>query len=81
MVSPGERTYIVPLATKLIDDAEPLRIRLAATAGLRRDSDLLLDQVRAIDNRRLIGASLFTLPAPVMKRVAKALGELLALDE
>jgi mRNA interferase MazF len=61
--------------------AEPLRIRLAATAGLRKDFDLLLDQMRAIDNRRLIGVPLFNVPAPVMKRVAKALGELLALDE
>jgi mRNA interferase MazF len=74
-------TYIVPLTTKLVDDAEPLRIRLPAAAGLRKDSDLLLDQMRAIDNRRLIGAPHFTLPASVMKRVARALGELLALDE
>ena len=47
-------TLVVPLTTELIDDAEPLRIRVAATERLRRNSDLLMDQLRAIDNRRLV---------------------------
>jgi mRNA interferase MazF len=33
-------TIVVPLTTNLIDDVEPLRIRLSAQASLDRDSDL-----------------------------------------
>ena len=36
-------TLIVPLTSSLIDDAEPLRLRLPAQAGLDKNSDLLLD--------------------------------------
>src|SRR5512135_1779394 len=46
-------TLIVPLTTNTIDDAEPLRVRVPAQSSIRRDSDLLIDQLRAIDNRRL----------------------------
>jgi mRNA interferase MazF len=56
-------TYVIPLTTKLVDDAEPLRIRVSAAGRLPRDSDLLMDQVRAIDNRRLVGGPLLRLPA------------------
>ena len=44
-------TLIIPLTTNLIDDAEPLRIRVVAQGKLKQDSDLLIDQLRAIDNR------------------------------
>ena len=33
-------TLVIPLTTKLIDDAEPLRLRLTPTNRLRRVSDL-----------------------------------------
>jgi mRNA interferase MazF len=46
-------TLIVPLTTRLVENAEPLRLRVLATGELRQESDLLLDQLRAIDNRRL----------------------------
>jgi mRNA interferase MazF len=47
-------TIIIPLTTQLIDNALPLRVRILAQEGLEKDSDLLLDQMRAIDNKRLI---------------------------
>lgn len=47
-------TLIIPLTTQLIDEAEPLRLRVQAQGKLRKDSDLLVDQLRAIDNQRLI---------------------------
>ena len=46
-------TLIVPLTTRLIENAEPLRIRVVAHGRLKHDSDLLIDQLRVIDNRRL----------------------------
>lgn len=74
-------TYVVPLTTKLIDDAEPLRIRVDAGSRLPRDSDLLMDQLRAIDNRRLVRGPLFQVSYATMKQVASALAELLGIGD
>jgi len=72
-------TYIIPLTTNLIQDAEPLRIRIPAAGHLLQASDLLMDQLRAIDNRRLVRGPLHRLPASTMKRVASALLELVGV--
>jgi mRNA interferase MazF len=72
-------TLVIPLTTNLMDDAEPLRIRVPAGSGLTRDSDLLVDQLRAIDNRRLIKGPLAELDASLMARVAEAACEVLDL--
>jgi mRNA interferase MazF len=74
-------TYAIPLTTKLVDDAEPLRIRVSAAGRLPRDSDLLMDQLRAIDNRRLVSGPLVRLPASAMKRVGRALLELIGMGD
>jgi mRNA interferase MazF len=47
-------TVILPLSTILIDDAEPLRYRVSARDGLEKDSDILIAQIRSIDNARMI---------------------------
>src|ERR1035441_5960485 len=44
----------IPVTTKLVEDAEPLRIRVGAAGRLPKPSDLLMDQMRAIDNGRLV---------------------------
>jgi mRNA interferase MazF len=72
-------TLIVPLTTRLIDDVEPLRIRVSPSGRLTRDSDLLMDQLRAIDNRRLAEGPLTEFGEPVMARVRSALQQLLGL--
>jgi len=69
-------TYIIPLTTQLTADAEPLRIRVRAAGDLPHDSDLLMDQLRAIDNRRLVRGPLLRLPTSGMKSVIAALMEL-----
>ncbi len=74
-------TIIIPLTTNLIDDAQPLRIRVAARASLRRDSDLLIDQLRAIDNQRLTGGPPAKLDDAVMALVAEAIREVLDLAD
>lgn len=46
-------TVICPITTKVAKETQLLRVHLAkGTSGLREDSDILVDQVRAIDNRR-----------------------------
>ncbi|MBI4213669.1 MAG: type II toxin-antitoxin system PemK/MazF family toxin [Chloroflexi bacterium] len=72
-------TLIVPLATNLVEDAEPLRVRVPISAGLRAESDLLVDQLRAIDNRRLVQGPLGHLPPTLVARVNLALREVLDL--
>jgi mRNA interferase MazF len=48
-------TIVCPISTNVIQGAEILRIRLSPKAsGLKKDSDILVDQIRAIDNRRFI---------------------------
>ena len=54
-------TLVIPLTTNLIDDAEPLRIRVPASRGSRQASDLLVDQLRAIDSRCLVRGPLIRL--------------------
>jgi mRNA interferase MazF len=72
-------TLIIPLTSNLTEDAEPLRIRVPASGGLARDSDLLIDQLRAIENRRLIRGPLTRLDLSFMARVGQAMGEVLDL--
>ena len=56
-------TIILPLTSQLIDGAEPLRLRIKARDRLVSDSDILVDQVRAIDNQRLVDGPLTSLSA------------------
>ena len=74
-------TLVVPLTTTLVEDAEPLRVRIPAAGRLRQESDLLIDQLRAIDNRRLIQGPLTQRPAGLMERVGRAVQEVLDLAE
>src|SRR3972149_10840041 len=70
-------TLIIPLTTKLVENAEPLRIRILASVGIDRESDLLTDQLRAIDNRRLVKGPIGMLPDETMKTVDEAVREVL----
>ena len=72
-------TLIVPLTTNLIADAEPLRVRVKPLGRLRQESDLLLDQLRAIDNRRLTGKPLAKLGEAAMQEVSAAIAEIMDL--
>jgi mRNA interferase MazF len=46
---------------------------------LTKPSDLLIDQLRAIDNRRLVSGPLASLPELLLSRVSQALREVLDL--
>ena len=74
-------TLVVPLTTNLVDDAEPLRLRVIAQGSLAKDSDLLVDQLRALDNKRLIDGPLLRLDDEAMRRVYQAVGEVLGMEE
>ena len=47
-------TIICPVTTRVQPKADILRIHLKnGEAGLKKDSDIIVDQIRAIDNKRL----------------------------
>ncbi len=62
-------TTILPLTTQLIEDAAPLRFRIASRDGLKHDSDVMLDQTRTIDNRRISGDMLSILTRQEMDKI------------
>ena len=46
-------TIILPLTTQVQTEAFPLRVRVASNhSGFESESDVIIDQIRAIDNRR-----------------------------
>jgi mRNA interferase MazF len=72
-------TVILPLSTRLVHDAFPLRVRLAkGTCGLTGESDVLVDQILAWDNG-LFRRDLGELPEALQDDVRAALREFLAL--
>ena len=73
-------TLIIPLTTNLVDNAEPLRLRVVARGDLNKDSDLLVDQLRAIDNKRLIDGPLLRLDDEALGQVYQAVGEVLGME-
>ena len=70
-------TLIIPLTTNLIDNAEPLRVRLKAADKLEKDSDLLIDQVRAIDNKRFLKGPLLKGDESLMRKAQECLREIM----
>ena len=66
-------TLIIPLTTNILEGFQYLRMRIKAVDNLEKDSDLLIDQVRAIDNKRLIKGPLTTCDETFMRKVHEKL--------
>ena len=71
-------TWVIPCTTRMVGE-NPLRVRLPkGIAGNSRECEVMIDQSRAIDNRRL-KRRLGALPAPILREVKeklRALGEM-----
>ena len=66
----GHTTIIViPLTTQCIDNAYPLRYRLERRENLKEISELLCDQIRAIDIHKLLPDKLASLSDTEMLEV------------
>jgi mRNA interferase MazF len=75
---PHLSTLICPITTNTTENASVLRISLTkGIANLHQDCDIMIDQIRAIDNKRLL-KKLGTLPVPFVEQVKKNI--LLILD-
>lgn len=71
-------TIVIPGTTQVYRDAQgdgyPLRISLGKVGKLKEETDLLVDQIRTLSNRRLMGDKpLAVLGRTHMKRVEDAL--------
>lgn len=71
-------TIVIPGTTKVYRDAGgdgyPLRVAIGKLTGMKEETDLLVDQIRTIANRRLMGTKpLAELSRAHMKRVEDAL--------
>ena len=70
-------TLVCPLTTNVKRSAKHLRVHLSRNqAGLDKDSDVMIDQLRAIDNRRLI-KPLGSVSEPIMQQVSENLAIIL----
>jgi len=74
-------TVVLPLSTRLADNpaAAPLRVRVRRRNRLDHDSDILLDQIRALDNRRFLDGPLTRLTVAEMEEVNRRLRAVLGL--
>lgn len=73
-------TVVVPLTTKVHKEASHLRVHLKkGEAGLEHESDVLLDQVRAVDNRRFI-QPIGPLSKILLSEVEKCLLQIMDID-
>lgn len=62
-------TTILPLTSQLLEDAAPLRYRVTSRDGLESDSDIMLDQTRSIDNKRIRSDMLTILTGQEMNEI------------
>lgn len=69
-------TIVFPLSTSLVDDAEPIRYRITKREKLEKDSDLIITQIRSIDNQRFI-KKLGTLTELEIEKVKSLLDEVI----
>jgi mRNA interferase MazF len=77
---PHSSTIICPLTTHVNNEAEILRVHLKkGQAYLKKDCDILIDQIRAIDNRRLT-EKIGTLPKRLQAKVKENISIVLDLD-
>lgn len=71
---------IIPLTTKLIEGAYPLRYFIKKRENILQDSELLCDQIRAIDVRRMIPEKLATLKMQEMMEIEQQVQAILEFE-
>lgn len=77
---PHPSTIVCPLTTNVKKESEILRVHLkVGVASLQQACDIMIDQVRAIDNKRLI-KRIGKLPVELADKVEENLQIILDLD-
>jgi len=77
---PHPSTIVCPISTNVKRDAEILRVHLKkGTANLHQPCDIMIDQLRAIDNNRLI-KKIGSLPVEIIEMVKENLVIIMDLE-
>ena len=77
---PHPSTIICPITTNVENEADILRVHLKkGIANLHEDCDIMIDQIRAIDNKRLI-KKLGDMPSDLTDKLKENIMILLDLD-
>lgn len=77
---PHPSTIICPLTTNVKKDSDILRVHLKkGEANLHQDCDVMIDQIRAIDNNRLLN-KVGDLPKKMIETVKENLMVIIDLD-
>jgi len=78
--TPHPSTIICPVTTNVVSESEILRVHLEKEQSkLQQDSDILIDQTRVIDNKRLI-KRIGKIPHSAIELVKENLSLLLDLE-
>ncbi len=73
-------TLIAPLTSRAVAGAEPIQVPVPAQDALKKDSAVTLDQVRSIDNSRLVSGPIARLDPAALARIRSALRQLFDLE-
>ena len=77
---PHPSTIVCPITTNVEKETEILRVHLKKeTANLQKDCDIVIDQIRAIDNKRLIN-KIGDLPKTLIDRVKNNIKIMMDID-
>ena len=77
---PHPSTIVCPLTTNVQNDSDILRVHLKkGMANLHENCDIMMDQIRAIDNKRLV-KKVGSLPAELILKVKENIAILIDLD-
>ena len=73
-------TIVCPITTNVEKESEILRVHIKkGTANLKIESDIMIDQIRAIDNRRLLN-KIGELPKDLQLKVKENIRIIIDLD-
>ena len=69
---------VIAMTTNLIEDAEPLRVRIVKRDKLEKDSDAMIEQIRSVSKQRL-GKKIASLRKNELEKIAYGIKEMLVL--
>ena len=73
-------TIICPITTNVVKESDILRVHIKkGISNMQQPSDLMIDQIRAIDNKRFV-QKIGEIPADLRKRVTENLKIVLDLE-
>jgi mRNA interferase MazF len=72
---------VIPLTTHLRDNWFPLRVRIKKRGKLEKDSDAVIEQIRAIDKSRIIGNPIGSLSEDEIELIEEAISFVLGIEE